>query len=170
MDCSDKERQSTRGNIMKKLFILSILALTFNANAKVIKGINLNQKYKCVVSKVHNQPNFSRFDKHNIKPGAFLIDQETNRPIVTLQDLVEDYGFMVDKWLLWHYQALDRAAKTERLCKSTCLIYRTPRVGRWTFLPQRNGTMNLNYDYTVNADIRVGKKGLSFKCTKASRR
>jgi len=155
---------------MKKLFILSIFALTVNANAKVIKGINLNQKYKCKVSKVHKQPNFSPREKHNIKPGTFLINDETNKPIITLQDLVEDYGFMVDKWLLWHYQALNRAAKSEGLCKSNCLIYVTPRVGRWTFLPQRNGTMILNYDYTVNADIRVGKKGLSFKCLKVSRR
>ena len=158
---------------MKKLFVLSLLALTFNANATVINGLDIDQKWNCKVQKIYSLPYDPVYKKPiEVKIGdRLLIEQETrimSNP--TIRDLAEDTPFKVGKYEEWFYQELEKAPSIyEKQCKGPCIIYSTGRGGRWVFQPQRNGTMIAYFDAATHPDFKHGKRQLGFKCLKTSR-
>ena len=155
---------------MKKLILLSILTISFSANSEVIKGLDLDQEYKCIVSKVYSQPIDYRTNKpHNIKVGEELVLERQDN--TTIMGLINDTPFNVGAYDQWFYSRLRRwGPKFEKQCKTPCLIYFTDRGGRWVFHPQMDGTMNAFLDSAVHPDLNSGARMLGFKCSKVSRR
>ena len=170
---SDKKRQSTMGNIMKKFLILKVLlALSLNASAAtIINGLNIDQRWNCKVQKVYNKPEDFSGKKINIRIGTRLmvdLDDEMTNP--SIRDLAMDMPFQVGKYKEWFYQELKRAPKNyEKQCKGPCIIYSTSRGGRWVFQPQKDKSMIAFFDLARHPDFKTGARSMGFKCTKTSR-
>jgi hypothetical protein len=154
----------------KTLLITKLFLLSFTVQAEVIKGLNIDQKWDCKVAKVYSKPTDSMNGKPiDVKIGTrLLVEADSSKKVnPSIRDLWYDSPFYVGKYNDWFYEELTRGGpRFEKACKTTCLIFSTPRGGRWVFHPQRNGTMKAFFDYAAHWDLRNGKRVLGFTCKK----
>lgn len=156
----------------KTLLISKFFLLSFAANGEVIKGLNLDQRWDCKVQKVYSHPKGIDGKPVKTKIGTrLLVENEGRGPKrinPSIRDLWYDVPFYVGKYNEWFYEELERGGpKFEKACKTTCLIYATPRGGRWVFHPQKDKTMIAFFDYAHHWDLKTGKRSMGFKCVKA---